>query len=50
MEIRIKRRNYIQRLIRLPKMWYMQNKQLKGVDLLDRLWWFYCSAKIVLKK
>ncbi len=51
MQIRvpIKRRSLFQRVIRIPKMWYLLNGTLKGVPIFTRVSFLLSSAWIVLK-
>jgi len=44
----IKKKSFLKRLFGLPKMWEKQKKLMVGMNLFDKVEWFYLSAKIVL--
>ena len=37
------------RVLGLPKMWYKQNKLMRGIELKNKVGWFLLSARILLK-
>jgi len=45
----IKKRSFIQRLVRIPGMWKMQLNLLKGVPLKDKVSFMLSTALIVLR-